>query len=263
MGILRKFLGFLTGAVVVLFILLMTLPLISLAQFSGFWRIITAMQRFQGWDSVRISLETTAVTAVLMLLIGTPVAFVLSRLKKKRMIRIAGLLCQLPISLPPSVAGIALLLLFGKNGMAGRLLAEAGIQVVFTPVAVVIAQFFVACPLFIQLVRTAADQVPEELYEAALVNGADHYKTIAFYIVPMLRTSVVSGLIIAYIRALGEFGATLLFAGNMTGITSTMPLHIYTLMESDVRFAAAFSLILLGIAAILVVVIKSVFGREK
>ena len=263
MGILKKMAGVLTVAVVVLFILLMFLPLLSLAQFSGLWRIVTAMEKFQGWDSIRLSLETTAVTAVITLLVGTPVAFVLSRLKARKIIKVAGLLCQLPISLPPSVAGIALLILFGKNGMIGHFFAAAGIQVVFTPTAVVIAQFFVACPLYIQMVRTAADQVPEELYEAALVNGADSYRTIAFYIVPMLRPSVVSGLIVSYIRALGEFGATLLFAGNMTGITSTMPLHIYTLMESDVRYAASFSLILIGIAAVVFVLVKTLFGREK
>lgn len=253
----------LTGAVVTLFILFLTLPIISLAQFSGFSRILTAIERFQGWDSVRLSFETTAVTTAVTLLVGTPVAFVLSRLKKSRLIKLAGLLCQLPISLPPSVAGIALLLLFGKNGMAGRLLGMMGVNIVFSTGAVVIAQFFVAAPLYIQMVRTAADQVPEELYEAAYVNGADPFKTVALYIFPMLRTSVVSGVIVSYIRALGEFGATLLFAGNMPGITSTMPLHIYTLMESDVRDAAAFSLVLIGIAAIMVVIIKSVFGREK
>ena len=259
----RKLLILIIVAVVAVYILLMILPMISLGQFSGISRVFTVMQRNHGWDSVRITLQTTSITAVLTILIGTPVAFVLSRLKKKRLIRAASLPCQPPIAPPPSVAGIALLLLFGKNGMVGRLLTLMGAPVVFTPVAVMIAQFFVSCPLYIQILRTAADQVPEELYEAALVNGADPYKTIAFYILPMLRPSVVTGLIVAYIRAFGEFGATLLFAGNMVGITTTMPLQIYTLMESDVRLSAAFSIVLICIAAVVVVLIKSLFGREK
>lgn len=250
-------------AVVGLYLLLMLLPLLSLLQFSGFWRIFSVMGQDHGWDAVRISLGTTAVTAALMLLIGTPVAFVLSRWRARRIARVASLLCELPIALPPSVAGIALLLLFGQKGIVGHALAAVGVQTVFTPVAVVIAQFFVSCPLYIQIVRTAADQVNQELYEAAYVGGADHMRAVVRYIIPMLRPAIVSGLTVGYIRAFGEFGATLLFAGNMQGITTTMPLQIYTLMESDVRLAAAFSIVLICMAATIAAFLRGVLGREK
>lgn len=252
----------LVGGVTLLFLLLMLLPLVSLAQFSGISRLLKAVSRYEGWKAIRLSLLTTAFTSGLTLTAGLPVAFVLSRLKSRRIVRAAGLLCQLPISLPPSVAGISLLILFGKYGIVGRILIRFGVQVAFTQVAVVIAQFFVAAPLFIQIVRTAADQVPEELYEVALVNGADPVQTIVRYVVPMLRPSIVSGLTVAYVRALGEFGATLLFAGNMRGVTTTMPLQIYTLMESDVRLAAGFALVLLSLAAVMVALARTMFGRE-
>jgi molybdate transport system permease protein len=261
--LLAHFLMALTAAVMIAFILLMVLPLVSLVQFSGFKRLLAVLNDPTGVSAIVLSLKTTGITTVLTLAFGIPVSFVLSRFKKKRIIKLASFLCQLPISLPPSVAGIALLLLFGKNGMVGRALSTIGVQLIFTPVAVVIAQFFVSCPLFIQIMRTAADDTPEELYEVALVNGADYFKTIACYIIPMLRVPLVSAIVVSYIRSLGEFGATLLFAGNMSGVTSTMPLHIYSLMESDVRLSAAFAFVLISIATVIVVAVKTVFGHEN
>lgn len=261
-NIFKRFLIAVIGIAITLFLLLMTMPIISLLQFSGTSRIWQSITQFDGMAAISLSLYTTAVTAVFTFFIGTPVAFLLSRFRNLRAIKVVSVICQLPIALPPSIAGIALLLFFGKNGIGGHMLAALGLNIVFTPVAVMIAQFFVSCPLYVQSLRVSANAVPEELFEAAYVNGADAITTIVRFIVPMLRPAIVSAIIVSYIRSLGEFGATLLFAGNMTGATSTMPLHIYTLMQSDVRLSAAFSLILISIAAVMVVVLKGLLGRE-
>ena len=247
---------------ITLFLLLMIMPIISLLQFSGTSRIWQSITQFDGMAAISLSLYTTAVTAAFTFFIGTPAAFLLSRFRKLRAVKALSVVCQLPIALPPSIAGIALLLFFGKNGIGGHMLTALGLNIVFTPVAVMIAQFFVSCPLYVQSLRISANAVPEELFEAAYVNGADAITTIVRFIIPMLRPAIVSAIIVSYIRSLGEFGATLLFAGNMTGATSTMLPHIYTLMQSDVRLSAAFSLILISIAAVMVVALKGLLGRE-
>lgn len=261
-NIIKKLVIAVIGIAITFFLLLMIMPIISLLQFSGTSRIWQSITRFDGMAAINLSLYTTAVTAVFTFFIGTPAAFLLSRFRKLRAVRAVSVVCQLPIALPPSIAGIALLLFFGKNGIGGHMLAMLGLNIVFTPVAVMIAQFFVSCPLYVQSLRISANAVPEELFEAAYVNGADAVTTIVRFIIPMLRPAIVSAIIVSYIRSLGEFGATLLFAGNMTGATSTMPLHIYTLMQSDVRLSAAFSLILISIAAVMVVALKGILGRE-
>lgn len=251
------------GIMIALFVMLMIMPIISMFQFSGIERIWQSVLQSDGMAAINLSLSTTAVTALLTFLIGTPVAFLLSRFRKLRIVRGLCVICQLPIALPPSIAGIALLLFFGKNGIGGHLLSTFGINIIFTPIAVMIAQFFVSCPLYVQSLRLSANAVPEELFEAAYVNGADSVTTIARFIIPMLRPSIVSAIIVSYIRSLGEFGATLLFAGNMSGITSTMPLHIYTLMQTDVRLSAAFSIVLICIATGMVVILKGLLGRGE
>ena len=247
---------------ILIFMLLMVMPIISLFQFSGLTRIWQSIVQADGLEAISLSLYTTAITSVFTFCVGTPVAFLLSRYRKMRSVRMLSIVCQLPIALPPSIAGIALLLFFGSNGIGGHLLAAVGVNIIFTPIAVMIAQFFVSCPLYVQSLRVSVNAVPEELFEAAFVNGADSIKTIVCFIIPMLRPAIVSAIVVSYVRSLGEFGATLLFAGNMTGTTSTMPLHIYTLMQSDVRLSAGFSIVLISIAAVIVVVFKGLLGRE-
>jgi molybdate transport system permease protein len=262
-AIFKKSILALVVVAITVFLLLMVMPIISMLQFSGFSRIWQSVAQFDGLAAISLSLYTTAITALFTFLIGTPVAFLLSRYRGLRAVRALSVVFQLPIALPPSIAGIALLLFFGTNGIGGRLLAALGVNIIFTPIAVMIAQFFVSCPLYVQSLRLSANAVPEELFEAAYVNGADAITTVVRFIVPMLRPAIVSAIIVSYIRSLGEFGATLLFAGNMAGATSTMPLHIYTLMQSDVRLSAAFSIVLISIAAVIVVVIKGLLGREE
>lgn len=260
---LRRLAVIVVCAMIALFFLLMVMPIVSMLQFSGVFRIWKSVTTSDGLEAIRLSLFTTAITSLLTFLIGTPVAFMLSRYRRLKIMRIACVICQLPIALPPSIAGIALLLFFGKNGIGGYLFSSLGINIIFTPLAVMIAQFFVSCPLYVQSLRLSANAVPEELFEAAYVNGADSITTIGRFMIPMLRPAIVSAMIVSYIRSLGEFGATLLFAGNMSGITSTMPLHIYTLMQSDVRLSAAFSIVLICVATGIVVLLKGLLGRGE
>lgn len=261
-SIFRKTIIMTIVILIMIFMFLMVMPIISLFQFSGLTRIWQSIVQDDGIEAITLSLYTTAITSVFIFCVGTPVAFLLSRYRKMRSIRMLSIVCQLPIALPPSIAGIALLLFFGSNGIGGHLLASVGVNIIFTPIAVMIAQFFVSCPLYVQSLRVSVNAVHEELFEAAFVNGADSIKTIVRFIIPMLRPAIVSAIAVSYVRSLGEFGATLLFAGNMSGTTSTMPLHIYTLMQSDVRLSAGFSIVLISIAAVIVVVFKGLLGRE-
>ena len=262
-GLVGKAILIVFGVLIMLFVLLMIMPIISLLQFSGLTRIWQSVVQSDGLAAISLSLYSTAITAAFTFCVGTPVAFLLSRYRRLKTVRILSLICQLPIALPPSIAGIGLLLFFGVNGIGGHILSALGIGVVFTPIAVMIAQFFVSCPLYVQSLRVSVNAVPEELFEAAYVNGADSIKTIALFIIPMLRPAIVSAIVVSYIRSLGEFGATLLFAGNMSGITSTMPLHIYTLMQSDVRLSAGFSIVLICVATGIVVLFRALLGREE
>src|SRR5690606_37739144 len=150
-----------------------------------------------------------------------------------------------------------LLLAFGRRGLLGSSLVLWGISLPFTTAAVVLAQLFVAAPLFVRSARLGFINVDKQLGESAITEGATAWRLFRYVLVPTAGTSLVSGALLALARALGEFGATLLFAGNLMGRTQTMPLAIYVGLESDRGVAVALSLILLGVSAVLLAVLRS------
>lgn len=207
-----------------------------------------------------LSLSTSTGATLIALILGTPLAYILARTRFMGR-SLAELIVDLPIVLPPSVAGLALLLAFGRRGLLGESLALAGIQLPFTTLAVVIAQLFVAGPLFVRTARVGFGAVDQQLEEAAFSEGATPWQMFRYVMVPVTLPALVSGALLCWARALGEFGATLLFAGNLMGRTQTMPLAIYVGLESSRGSALALSVILLLVCAGLLALLRR-FERD-
>ena len=199
-------------------------------------------------DALSLSLATTAVSLVLVLLLGTPLAIALARGSPRS--RVAESLVDLPIVLPPSVAGLALLLLLGRRGAVGAPLADAGLAIPFTTLAVVLAQVFVSAPFYIRSARAGLAAVSRDLEDAARVDGASEVGVMRHVSLPLAGPALAAGAVMAWARALGEFGATLLFAGNVQGRTQTLPLLVYSEFQAslDASIAAAAILVLAALA---------------
>lgn len=239
-----------------LHLVVIVLPVFSIIRGLGFNNVIQALSNPQVLTAMKISLLTTGLTLLITFLLGTPVAFLLKDCKTSILARIFEIIVSIPTVLPPAVAGIALLFAFGRNGSAGALLAEFNIEMVFTPAAVVLAQFFVSSGFYIQVLKTGVDSVSPEIFEASYIFGAGKIETFIRIIIPMVKKPIMAGLVLSWTRALGEFGATIMFAGNVAGRTRTMPLEIYTLLQTDITAAAAVSMVLLVISFIMLFTVK-------
>ena len=210
-------------------------------------------------DALGLSLRTCAVALGVDLLLGVPAALVLSR--SWRGVRAARILVALPLSLPPVVAGIALLAAFGRRSTLGAFLSGAGLDIAFTTSAVVIAQVFVSLPFLIVTLESALRAREQGLDEMASSLGASPSRVFWRITLPAVLPGLGRGAALALARCLGEFGATLTFAGSMQGVTRTMPLQIYLARESDADLALALGVVLLGVAAAVVALTETPWGR--
>jgi molybdate transport system permease protein len=206
-------------------------------------------------QALRLSLVTSTTAAALVVLTGTPLAYVLSRWEFRGR-GLIDVLIDLTLVLPPAVAGVSLLIAFGRRGVLGPLLTMFGLSLPFTTTAVVMAQMFVAAPFFVRAARLGFDAIDPQLEEAATTEGASPWQLFRFVMLPLAGRSVLSGLVLCWTRALGEFGATILFAGNMPGRTQTMPLAIYLGFEREVGVALALSVVLLLVSGILLLALR-------
>jgi molybdate transport system permease protein len=218
----------------------------------GMWE---ALRRPIVLEAVRLSLLTTLVVLGLALVFGSPLALVLAR-RRFRGINVLDSLVDLPVVLPPAVAGLALLLTFGRRGLLGTPLSAIGIELPFTTAAVVLASLFVAAPFYVRAARTGFLSVPREYEEAARVEGASEWQVFWHVSVPIAAPAILGGAILCWARALGEFGATIMFAGQIMGRTQTMPLAIYAALESDTDAALGLSVVLLGMSFALLVLFR-------
>jgi molybdate transport system permease protein len=198
-------------------------------------------------QAILISLLTTTVSAGLTVLFGTPLAYVFAR-NEFRFKRLLNVLVELPIVLPPAVAGLALLITFGRRGLLGPLLDSVGISLAFTTGAVVLAQTFVSAPFYVRAAQVGFQAVATEIESAARVDGASGWALFRFITLPLALRALLAGLTLSWARALGEFGATILFAGSLQGRTQTMPLFIYNVLERDIDAAIWTGLILVVLA---------------
>jgi molybdate transport system permease protein len=217
--------------------------------------VVVALGSSAVLDALALSAITTSIAVGLVLVLGFPLALFLARAS----FRGRGLLeaiVDLPIVLPPSVAGLALLLTLGRRGLLGEPLEALGMELPFTTVAVILAQLFVAAPFFIRAARAGIAGVERELEDAARVDGAGERHVVQFVTIPQAVPALAAGIVTAWARALGEFGATIMFAGAIEGRTQTLPLLVYGEFQSsdlEASIAAAAVLVLAAVGALLAV----------
>lgn len=242
-------------------LLFIVLPLIALFSRVPPAKILEYVNQAQILQALRVSFSSAFLSTLLAILLGIPLAVLLSR-KKDGLFRIVDTLIDLPTVLPPAVAGIALLMAFGRNGLVGVWLADLGITIPFTGAAVIMAQLFVAGPLFVRAASIGLAAIDPELRQAAELDGANRWQTFSLVILPLAWTSIVSGAVMTWARALGEFGATIIFAGNLPGKTQTMPLAIYLGFETDINIALVLSVILILISFLSIILVKGVLHNH-
>jgi molybdate transport system permease protein len=227
-----------------LFLALLVLPLIGLLVRVPPAALIERMASPAVTGALWLSLLTSLGASALVIALGIPVAFLLAG-RRFRGRRALEALVDLPMVLPPTVAGVGLLLAFGRTGFVGRALAPLGITIPFTTAAVILAQAFVAGPFFINAARAGFESVdPQYLRAAATLRAAPLY-AFTRVVLPLSVPALLAGAAMTWARALGEFGATITFAGNLPGVTQTMPIAVYIALQSDLDASVALSVILL------------------
>jgi molybdate transport system permease protein len=242
-------------------VLVFALPIAALvgrALASG--RVIDAALQPAVLDALTLSLLTTGASIALTVVAGTPLAVLLAR-RRVRGRSLLEALVDLPIVLPPSVAGLALLLLLGRSGPLGAPLEAAGIALPFTTAAVVVAQTFVSAPFYVRAARAGFATVDRDLQDAARVDGAGERGVFRHVTVPLAASALAAGIVLAWARALGEFGATIMFAGNIRGATQTLPLVVYAEFQSSLDASIAAAVILVAAAGGVLVVARLVRWR--
>jgi molybdate transport system permease protein len=235
------------AALAAVLVALLVLPTLSLLLTTSPRQILAGFSHPVAGPALLLSLGTTAVSLAVVLGLGTPLAWWLAP-RHGRMARAIETLVALPVVIPPAVAGIALLLTFGRRGLLGPALGSLGWSISFSSAAVVLAQIFVSAPFYLQAAVTAFRGLDPSVLLVARSLGASPARAFFRVAVPLARPALAAGAGMAWARALGEFGATLMFAGNMPGRTQTLPLAIYAALESDMRAAQALSLLLVAVA---------------
>lgn len=216
---------------------------------------IAALATPSALAALRLSMVTTFLSLFLIVGFGTPLAYILAR-GDFRGRQLVDALVDLPIVVPPAVAGLALLLAFGRFGLLGPALRALGVQLSFTTAAVIMAQIFVGSPFFVRAARGGFLAVDRSLEAASATLGMGPLRTFAFITVPLAAPALLGGALLSWARAFGEFGATIMFAGNLAGVSQTLPLAVYLNLESgNIPIATAVSvfMILLSLTTILLV----------
>jgi molybdate transport system permease protein len=246
-------------AVAGLFVLFLALPILALVAHALIGGSISdAVTAPAVLAALSLSLTTTAVSLVVTVSVGLPLAVVLAR-RQFRGKWLVEALVDLPIVLPPSVAGLALLLAFGRRGLLGGPLEVIGLEIPFTTLAVILAQVFVSAPFFVRSARTGIAGVERDLEDAARVDGASEPHLFRHVTVPLASAALGAGLVMSWARSLGEFGATIMFAGNIGGRTQTLPLVVYAEFQSGDLDASIAAAVILVVAALGVLVAVRLF----
>lgn len=235
-------------------LLFVGLPLVAMAVKVDWPRFAELISSPSSRTALLLSLRTATASTALCLVLGVPLALVLAR-SEARPLRVVRPLILLPLVLPPVVGGIALLYAFGRLGLLGRYLDAAGIHIAFSTTAVVLAQTFVSLPFLVIALEGAARSAGSRYEDVAATLGARPTAVWWRVTLPLLAPGLVAGAVLAFARALGEFGATLTFAGSRQGVTRTLPLEIYVQRESDADAAVALSMLLVAVAALVVLAV--------
>ena len=238
----------------------LTVPILAIFVHTTPRRLLSSLSEPQAMEALRLSLETSALAMLLIVLVGTPAAYLLAT-RRFHGRTTAMTLIELPLVLPPAVAGIGLLVAFGPHGIFGGLLQRAHIELVLQTAGVVMALTFVSSPFYLRQAQAAFEAVDRSYVEAALALGARSSQTFLRVAIPLARSGLAAALALAWARALGEFGATLMFAGSYEGVTQTAPLAIYAHFATDLPAALALSAVLVAVSAALLATLK-LLGRR-
>lgn len=246
-----------------LVVALLALPLLALlTRTVQLGALLPALRNPIVLAALQLSLLTAGASLALAVLLGTPLAYALARVRFPGR-GVVEALVEVPIVLPPAVAGIALLMAFGRRGILGAPLAEAGISLAFTTWAVILAQCFVAIPFYIRSAKAGFQGVDQDLEQTAYTLGESPLGTFWRVTVPLAFPSLLAGAVLCWARALGEFGATIMFAGSFRGRTQTMPLAIYGALESDLGAALALGTILVFVSVAALGLLRLVTRRQE
>jgi molybdate transport system permease protein len=258
----RRWFALATGVLAAALVALLALPTLALFVTASPAAILAGFHHPIAAPALLLSLGTTLVSLAVVVTLGTPLAWWLAQ-ARGRAARAVETLVALPVVIPPAVAGIALLLAFGRRGLLGPLLERLGWAISFTTSAVVLAQVFVSAPFYVQGATAAFRALDANLFVVARSLGASPARAFFRVAMPLARPGLVAGAAMAWARALGEFGATLMFAGNLQGRTQTLPLAIYTALESDLHAAQALSVLLVAVAFALLLVLRARQGGAR
>jgi molybdate transport system permease protein len=240
---------------VALLMLLLGLPLVSLVLRIPPGDLLARLRDPVIIQALRLSLSTSLAATALVIVLGLPMAYLLATAEFRGK-RVLEAFIDLPMVLPPTVAGVALLTAFGRTGLAGGALAALGVSLPFTTLGVVVAQAFVAVPFFIGAARAGFAEVDRKYLDAAATLRAGPAYAFLRVLIPLAAPSLLAGAAMSWARALGEFGATITFAGNMPGVTQTMPLAVYLALQTDLDAAVALSVLLLIVSLTVLVSIR-------
>ena len=243
------------GAALGLVLTFLTLPIVAIFTDTAPGELVDSLGEEGALDALWLSLETSAIAVALIVAIGTPAAYLLAT-RRFRGRSVVVTLIELPLVLPPAVAGIALLAAVGPSGILGGAVEDAGVQLVYAKAGVIAAITFVSAPFYLRQAEAAFGALDRSWLEASRTLGASEAATFARVAIPAAMPGLVAGLALAWGRALGEFGATLMFAGSLRGVTQTSPLAIYERFGTDFTGALALSAVLLAASAAVLLVMN-------
>jgi molybdate transport system permease protein len=238
----------------------LALPIVAIFADTSPGRLLDSLGDATARDALWLSLKTTLLALAIIIAVGTPAAYLLAT-RNFRGRAVVQTLVELPLVLPPAAAGIGLLAALGPNGLLGGALQDAGIQLVLQTAGVVVALVFVAAPFYLRQAEAAFSAVPANVIQASRTLGVGEAGTILRVVIPTARPGLLAGAALAWGRALGEFGATLMFAGSFRGITQTVPLAIYDRFSEDFPGALALSAVLVCVSFALLLSVKFFAGR--
>jgi molybdate transport system permease protein len=239
----------------------LTLPIVAIFVNSSPGELIDALGEQGALDALWLSLRTTTASMAIILIVGTPAAYLLAT-RSFRGKSVVVTLVELPLVLPPAVAGIALLAAVGPSGILGGAIEAAGIELALTTAGVVVALTFVASPFYVRQAMAAFASVDRTLLDASRTLGSSEARSFARVMIPTAMPGLAAGTALALGRALGEFGATLMFAGSFEGITQTVPLAIYDRFSTQFDSALALSAVLVAVSGAILLSVKFVQGSE-
>ncbi|HEX6459730.1 MAG TPA: ABC transporter permease [Thermoleophilaceae bacterium] len=249
----------LLGLALALALFFLVLPVVAIFTHSSPSKLVSSLGDPASKDALRLSLETSAIAVAVIVVVGTPAAYLLAT-REFPAKQLVTTLIELPLVLPPAVAGIGLLASLGPGGFLGPALQRAGIPLTLNTAAVVVALTFVAAPFYLRQGQAAFGALDRSWLEASRTLGAGEGKTFARVAIPAAAPGLAAGLALAWGRALGEFGATLMFAGSFRGITQTAPLAIYGEFATDFDAALALSAVLVAVSGALLLTVKFLVG---